>query len=168
MILNCNACGKKFVVPDSAITSSGRMVQCGSCGNKWKQFPIKKSQNLEIKSKIEKETNQKPKKIKKSKPKKKREISLYSPEYLAKKHGIKINETNIDKKTDKDINKKIGFGFYSSLLIFIVSIIFLSRLLYFTQELIIHQFPFLGFYLDYFFESVRNVFELWKNLVTSY
>ena len=92
---------------------------------------------------------------KKSKPKKKREISLYSPEYLAKKHGIKINETNIDKKTDKDINKKIGFGFYSSLLIFIVSVIFLSRLLYFTQELIIHQFPFLGFYLDYFFESVR-------------
>ena len=40
MILTCNSCGKKFVVPDSAITSSGRMVQCGSCGNKWKQFPI--------------------------------------------------------------------------------------------------------------------------------
>ena len=39
MILNCNSCGKKFVVPDSAITASGRMVQCGSCGNKWKQFP---------------------------------------------------------------------------------------------------------------------------------
>ena len=65
MILNCNACGKKFVVPDSAITSSGRMVQCGSCGNKWKQFPIKKRENLEIKTKIEKETNQKPKKNKK-------------------------------------------------------------------------------------------------------
>ena len=41
MILTCNSCGKKFVVPDNAITASGRMVQCGSCGNKWKQFPIK-------------------------------------------------------------------------------------------------------------------------------
>ena len=41
MILNCNSCGKKFVVPDKAITASGRLVQCGSCGNKWKQFPIK-------------------------------------------------------------------------------------------------------------------------------
>ena len=41
MILTCNSCEKKFVVPDSAITASGRMVQCGSCGNKWKQFPIK-------------------------------------------------------------------------------------------------------------------------------
>ena len=40
MILTCNSCGKKFVVPDSAITASGRTVQCGSCGNKWKQFPI--------------------------------------------------------------------------------------------------------------------------------
>ena len=40
MILTCNSCGKKFVVPDSAITASGRMVQCGSCGNKWKQFPV--------------------------------------------------------------------------------------------------------------------------------
>ena len=40
MILTCNSCGKKFVVPDSAITTSGRTVQCGSCGNKWKQFPV--------------------------------------------------------------------------------------------------------------------------------
>ena len=39
MILTCSSCGKKFVVPDDAITKSGRMVQCGSCGNKWKQFP---------------------------------------------------------------------------------------------------------------------------------
>ena len=40
MILTCNSCGKKFVVPDNAITATGRMVQCGSCGNKWKQFPV--------------------------------------------------------------------------------------------------------------------------------
>ena len=40
MILTCNSCGKRFVVPDSAITAAGRMVQCGSCGNKWKQFPV--------------------------------------------------------------------------------------------------------------------------------
>ena len=42
----------KFVVPDSAITASGRMVQCGSCGNKWKQFPteiVKKTDQLLVK-----------------------------------------------------------------------------------------------------------------------
>ena len=45
MILSCNSCGKKFVVPDKAIPAAGRMVQCGSCGNKWKQFPIKNEIN---------------------------------------------------------------------------------------------------------------------------
>ena len=42
MILSCNSCDKKFVVPDKAISTGGRLVQCGSCGNKWKQFPVKK------------------------------------------------------------------------------------------------------------------------------
>ena len=46
MILSCNSCEKKFVVPDNAISASGRLVQCSSCGNKWKQFPI----NNQIKS----------------------------------------------------------------------------------------------------------------------
>ena len=54
MILTCNSCGKKFVVPDSAITASGRMVQCGSCGNKWRQYPVgevKKTQSILVQKK---------------------------------------------------------------------------------------------------------------------
>ena len=51
MILTCNSCGKKFVIPDNAITESGRTVQCGSCGNKWKQFP---PQNLKKETIIDK------------------------------------------------------------------------------------------------------------------
>ena len=102
MILNCNSCGKKFVVPDNAITASGRTVQCGSCGNKWKQFPAEKAKKNQPSFRPQKlisrpkpvQTNiQKLRKTKKTSPKKTREISLYSPEYLAKKHGIKINET---------------------------------------------------------------------------
>ena len=41
MIIQCKACNKSFNVPDNAITASGRLVQCSSCGNKWTQFPIK-------------------------------------------------------------------------------------------------------------------------------
>ena len=102
MILNCNSCGKKFVVPDNAITSSGRLVQCGSCGNKWKQFPakeIKQSQSVPIKQKTLSKTrkilpiNQETKKNKRKTIRKPREINLYSPEYLAKKHGIKLNDS---------------------------------------------------------------------------
>ena len=51
MILNCNACEKKFVVPDNAIGANGRLVQCSSCGNQWKQFPINKE--IQTKKKIQ-------------------------------------------------------------------------------------------------------------------
>ena len=169
MILNCNSCGKKFVVPDKAITASGRMVQCGSCGNKWKQFP--ENQKIETKAVIEpkliNKKVEKPKKIKTSKPKKVREVSLYSPEYLAKKHGINLNGT-VSKKTSLPIKEKTSFGFYNTLLLFIILIIFISRILYFTQDHITNYFPAAEFYLDYFFESMRNVFEIWKNLIKNY
>ena len=72
MILSCNSCSKKFVVPDQAITADGRLVQCGACGNKWKQFPIKakieKNQPISVVQKKNSkpiQINQKIKKIKK-------------------------------------------------------------------------------------------------------
>ena len=173
MILNCNSCGKKFVVPDNAITASGRLVQCGSCGNKWKQFPInefKQSQPASLakkstsKSPLTKPKIQKPKKSKKSYIRKPREINLYSPEYLAKKHGIKLNEEV--KKTIS--NEKISFGFYNFLLLFFLIIIVLARGLYFFQDIVIEKLPFTKFYIDYFFESIKNMFEIWKSLISSY
>ena len=174
MILNCNSCGKKFVVPDNAITAEGRIVQCGSCGNKWKQFPvnkIKKPKSVtsaeEIDAKPQKTLAKlkKPQKAKKSKIRKSREIDLYSPEYLAKKHGIKLNNYEV-KKTSQ--NNKVSLGFYNSLLLFIVLTIVLSRGLYFFQDFVVQNLPFTEFYIDYFFESIRNMFEIWKNLISSY
>ena len=174
MIIACNSCGKKFVVPESAITASGRAVQCGSCGNKWKQFPVnetKKTQPVTSAPKIitrPPKIQQKiktPRKIKKSNIRKSREINLYSPEYLAKKHGITLSN-DVNKKTL--LEDKISFGFYNSLLLFIVVIIILSRGLYFSQDFVVQKLPFTEFYIDYFFESIRNMFEIWKNLVSSY
>tara|TARA_B100000963_G_C22628641_1_gene673721 strand:- start:3194 stop:3691 length:498 start_codon:yes stop_codon:yes gene_type:complete len=164
MIISCKSCEKKFVVPDQAITIAGRVVQCGSCGNKWKQFPMK----TEKKSSTKIVNTPKPlkdiieTKPRKRKTKKKREINLYSPEYLAKKHGIKLNEIKIEQVS----KKTISFGFYNSLVLFLVIIIAFSRILFFTQDFIIQKFPFTEFYLEYFFESIKNLFEIWKNLIT--
>ena len=177
MILTCNSCGKKFVVPDNAITASGRMVQCGSCGNKWRQFPvgeitkaesISRPQKLVSKSQPVKQRIQKSKKAKRTAPKKPREISLYSPEYLAKKHGIKINNAQPEKKISKQEKGKVSFGFYNSIIVFIFFVIALPRILYFSQEFIITNIPASEYYLNYFFESIRNIFEIWKNLITNY
>ena len=164
MIISCKSCEKKFVVPDQAITIAGRVVQCGSCGNKWKQFPMK----TEKKSSTKIVNTPKPlkdiieTKPRKRKTKKKREINLYSPEYLAKKHGIKLNEIKIEQVS----KKTISFGFYNSLVLFLVIIIAFSRILFFTQDFIIQKFPFTEYYLEYFFESIKNLFEIWKNLIT--
>ena len=147
MIISCNSCEKKFVVPDKAITSEGRVVQCGSCGNKWKQYPKNEEKITPIKikknKKIPKISQTKIPKPKKKISKKKREIDLYSPEYLAKKHGINLNETN-----DKPITKnKVSFGFYSSLIILLVFAVAFSRILYFFQDFIIIKLPFNEYYL---------------------
>ena len=174
MILTCNSCGKKFVVPDNAITASGRMVQCGSCGNKWRQFPVgeitkpqsvSRPQKVVSKSQPNKQKIQRPKKTKQAAPKKPREISLYSPEYLAKKHGIKIHETKDPIKKSQKGLKVVSFGFYNSLILFVFLVISLSRILYFAQDILVSYFPMSEFYLNYFFESVRNIFEIWKNLI---
>jgi len=171
MILSCNSCGKKFVVPDSAISTSGRTVQCGSCGNKWKQFPIseiKKSQSIPRNNNTlsrQKKIQQKTQKSKKRPIRKTREINLYSPEYLAKKHGIKLNNEGVNESSSET---KISFGFYSYLLLYLVIIITLSRGLYFFQDFVVQKLPFTEFYINYFFESLRNMFEIWKNLITRY
>ena len=173
MILTCNSCSKKFVVPDSAITAFGRMVQCGSCGNKWKQFPEKKDVKIRSVSNTKKtvfkqQKVQKSKKIKKSGVRRPREIDLYSPEYLAKKHGIKLNGNLNPISSNTSSKTKASFGFYNSLLLFLILIIVFSRGLYFFQDFIVQKFPFTEFYLDYFFESFRNIFEIWKNLISNY
>ena len=93
---------------------------------------------------------------------------MYSPEYLAKKHGIKINDAQPEKKISKQEKGKVSFGFYNSLLVLIFFAIALSRILYFSQEFIVTKIPLSEFYLNYFFESIRNIFEIWKNLITIY
>ena len=168
MIINCKACEKKFVVPDQAIPAKGRLVQCSSCGNKWEQFPLSnKTSKIPLVQKIKSKKVQKKRIIKKSNKKNNtKEVSLYSPEYLEKKHGIslKSEKSNHDKLKDENIS----FGFYNTLILFIVITIAGAKALYFFQDFLIEKAPFTEFYLNYFFESIRNIFEIWKNLITNY
>ena len=93
MIITCTACEKKFVVPDNAIPSSGRTVQCSSCSNQWKQFPLRTIKNP-VKPKpipVEK----KPKKKKASTP------IPYSKEYMQQKWGTSVQSYAVQKGLSK-------------------------------------------------------------------
>ena len=170
MILSCNSCEKKFVVPDNAIGKTGRLVQCSSCGNKWKQFPIVRE--IEQKEKITpiKTAPKKARKIVKNikrKASKKSGPDLYSPEYLAKKHGIKIkSEPEIKNKTIKN-RTKVNFGFYNFIVVWSIILILILRLLYFTQDAITERLPVAEIYLNYLFESIRNIKDIIQNFITN-
>jgi predicted Zn finger-like uncharacterized protein len=171
MILSCNSCEKKFVVPDNAITSGGRLVQCSSCGNKWTQFPVKnnlKENNQNNKPLLEPQKISTSYKAKKKNVKKRTGPYLYSPEYLAKKHGIKINEKP-NVKQNKIVNKdKINLGFYNSLIVLIVVITFTLRTIYFSQDIIVQYIPNSEIYIDYLFETIKNIKEIIQSFLMEY
>ncbi len=157
MIINCNSCEKSFVVPDAAITSSGRLVQCSACGNKWTQYPAQKKIKKERKTQIKKAQIVK---IPRKKKRKKNDISSFSKEYLNKKYGISINEPSIERKANK--TKKIeefsgGLGFYGILLFFLIIITASFGILNLTKDILIFNFPFLENYILYLYETIDNI-----------
>ena len=169
MILECKSCQKKFIVPDNAIPSTGRLVQCSSCGNKWTQFPVSKKVIAKTKTvttneklvqpKAKKEKNFSAIERKKKKVKKRTTPSIYSKEYLEKKHGIKIGGeplSNNKKILNTNTTKTSYFGFYSYLIIILIFAALFFGLLNLTKEILIFHFPFLQPYIYNLFENINN------------
>ena len=146
MLVNCNSCQKKFSVPNEAITKSGRLVQCGSCGEKWTQYPVENFPIIKKKTITEKTAR------KKTRPKK----NLYTPEYLKKKHGLVIEEdkNQLDKKIANNRRKYNTFGFYSYVIVLFIFLVTLFGVLNLTKEIIILNFPSSEIYIGYLFEVI--------------
>jgi len=123
--------------------------------------------SISLDQKIKTKKVQKKRIIKKSNKKNNaKEVSLYSPEYLEKKHGISLKSEKSNHDNLKDEN--ISFGFYNALILFIVISIAGVKALHFFQDILVEKAPFTEFYLNYLFESIRNIFEIWKNLIANY
>ena len=99
MILECKSCQKKFLVPDNAIPSSGRLVQCSSCGNKWTQYPLKQTQKIVKTPPLVKKVA-----IKKKAQKRKSPVP-YSKEYMQEKWGTSIEKYAVDKGLSNKVKK---------------------------------------------------------------
>ena len=156
MIITCTKCEKRFVVPDNAIPSEGRTVQCSACSNKWKQLPVKEKE-----SPVEAQ----PISVKKKRTKKRKMSAPYSKDYMKQRWGVNVQDyaqkegltkKPTRKKSPEDV-KGSGFGFFSYIII--ISIILLSFIgvLKLAESIIVTQFPFLEPYISYFFD-VLNIF----------
>ena len=165
MIIICKSCNKNFNVRQNAIPKEGRLVQCSSCGNKWVQFP-------EVSKKVDTKKSIKPVSVKKTPKKrtvKRSGPTIYSSEYLEKKHGIKIKDTSNTSKTrtaKKEV--KTSLGFYS---VFLITIIFLTAflgVLNLNKELVISNLPVTEKYINYLFENINIIWIIFKDIVTIY
>lgn len=165
MIIICKSCNKNFNVPQNAIPKEGRLVQCSSCGNKWVQFP-------EVSKKVDTKKSIKPVSVKKTPKKrtvKRSGPTIYSSEYLEKKHGIKIKDTSNTSKTrtaKKEV--KTSLGFYS---VFLITIIFLTAflgVLNLNKELVISNLPVTEKYINYLFENINIIWIIFKDIVAIY
>ena len=167
MLVNCNSCKKKFTVPDSAIIKSGRLLQCGSCGNKWTQYPneekiIEKINRTES-NRIKEPTDVNKIKNLTTKKKKKREIDLYSKEYIKKKYGLIIKDPINNKKIKKDKNIGPGFSFYSYLVVISIFLVAFFGILNLTKDILISNYPFTEYYIIYFYE----IFDFMKIIIVN-
>ena len=160
MLVNCNSCQKKFIVPDSAITESGRLVQCGSCGYKWTQYLIGEKPIQETK-KIT------PVKIKKNlAKKKKRKINLYSEEYLQKKHGLTIIDPS--DRLEKKEKMKSSFGFYKYLITIVILFITIFGILNLSKHIIILNYPATELYISYLYEVIDIIKITFYELINNF
>jgi len=170
MIIQCSACEKKFSVPDAAITTTGRLVQCSSCGNKWTQYPLKGTPE------ITKTTPSVKKAIPKKKESTRKSPIPYSKEYMQQKWGTslkkyveekglskkdkkpqKIKKPQKQKKLEKDITT--SFGFFNYIIVFSILSTFFVGILNFERARLSRKFPILEPYIDHFFESL-NIFRI--------
>ena len=140
MIISCEKCNKKFELDINLIPESGRLLQCGSCSHQWKYKPEKKNNNIN-------------------------QIKVL-------KNKVKNTETKIVKKPYKSISvhntQKSNSNRISFLNLIMVIIISFFALILITETFkvqITKFIPNLDFYLSSLYESLKDIFLFFEDLL---
>ena len=145
MIISCEKCNKKFEISDNLIPDDGRLLECGSCSYQWHYIPQNRIKLVNEVKDID--SSLKVKKISKKQKTKK----------------IINNENNDFSSTRTSASKSVGFLSY--LLVITISFIALIILID-TFKLYISSFiPGIDFYLSSLYESLRDIFLFFKDLI---
>ena len=143
MIISCEKCDKKFEISDELIPDEGRLLQCGSCSYEWHYTPTK---TIKLVNEIDQvsEAKKKTKKIKKK---------------IIKEN----NEISMNQKTDSSEKKRVGF--LSVIIVAIISLIALIVIADTFKVYIMSFIPNIDFYLSSLYESLRDIFLFFKDLI---
>ena len=141
MIISCEQCNKKFEVESSLIPSTGRLLQCSSCGYKW--F---------FKKNISPTKNDKTIKVQKNKEVKVRKIET-------KTNKSDNEEARIPRNKDKKV------GLLSIIIVFLISFTSLIVLLDTFKEPISNYFPDIDLFLNSLYESLKDISLFIKDLL---
>ena len=153
MIISCEKCNKKFELADNLIPNTGRLLQCGSCAYQWHYIPESKIELVdEVKDNVitndpVKKTLQRPikKKIEKHKTLPKQNIhQSYSEELETKKQKI---------------------GFFSFLIVLIISLVSLVILLDTFKLQLSRIIPNIDFYLVSLYDTLKDIFLFFTDLL---
>ena len=155
MIISCTNCKKKFELEDNLIPDTGRLLQCSSCSHKW--FFKKELLILPETSK------------KKIDPKNKKESFLKSEipneveRIIIDAENLNLNDDRELKKINKKILKKPSlFNLFIVILIsFFAFVIFLDTF----RSPIGDMFPGFNFMLDNFYETLKDLFLFFNDLI---
>jgi len=140
MIVSCEKCNKKFELNINLIPETGRLLQCGSCSHQWHYKPPKKNVHKDEIKVLEKEAED-------------TETKIIKKNYKSK---------NVEKSQKKDSNQ---ISFLNYLLVIIISF-FAIILVVETFKIQISYFvPNLDFYLSSLYESLKDIFLFFEDLL---
>ena len=159
MIISCEKCNKKFELADNLIPNEGRLLQCGSCAYQWHYIPESKIELVNEVKDNDKITNQVNKSLekptKKDKPVKK---SIGNHKKITNKN---IHQSYSEESESK--NKKIGF--FSFLLVIIISLVSLVLLFDTFKLQISNLIPNIDFYLVSLYDTLKDIFLFFTDLL---
>ena len=146
MIISCEKCNKKFELEDNLIPETGRLLKCGSCSYQWHYIRTNK---ITLVNEID--STKSSKNIKKS---------------VKKIDKKKINaDKNILESDESILENKKGVGFFSYLLVIIISLLALLVIGDTFKPYLLTIVPNLDFYLSSLYESLTDIYLFFKDLL---
>ena len=146
MIISCEKCNKKFELEDNLIPETGRLLQCGSCSYQWHYIP---TNQITLVNEID--STKSSKNIKKSVKK------IDKKKIIVDKNILESSESILE-------NKKV-VGFFSYLLVIIISLVALLFIGDTFKPYLLTIVPNLDFYLSSLYESLIDIYLFFKDLL---